>query len=73
METTFKEAETGHFYRDLGRSRVAGVAAGLQRSYWPDLDLTVLRAVIAVAFSFTPLGPGLAALYLLLWLLAPAR
>ncbi|MDO4262930.1 MAG: PspC domain-containing protein [Deinococcus sp.] len=61
------------FRRDERRKLLAGVVAGLQNRFLPQVDLTVMRVAVLVLSLLTGAAPFLALGYALLWVLAPAE
>ena len=59
------------FTRDASRKILAGVAAGLQRQYLPQTDLTVVRVGLVLLGFATGTFPFMLLGYILLALLAP--
>lgn len=53
---------------DRDRKMLAGVVAGLQRTYLSSVDLAVLRALVVLAAVFIhPLTPVIVGMYAVLW------
>ncbi|MBB6016322.1 PspC domain-containing protein [Deinococcus radiopugnans] len=58
--------------RDMNRKVLGGVVAGLQRSYAPQMDLSLLRVLVAVGgVLIPPLTPVVIVAYGVLWIVAP--
>ena len=58
--------------RNPNKKLIAGVVAGLQEVYAPQMNLTLLRMLVALAVLFIhPILAVLVAAYLLLWVLMP--
>ena len=59
---------------DRNRKMLAGVIAGVQRTYLPNVDLAVLRALVVLAAVFIhPLTPVILGMYAVLWFLLPKK
>lgn len=59
---------------DRNRKMLAGVVAGVQRTYLPNVDLAVLRALVVLAAAFIhPLTPVMMGMYALLWYMLPKK
>lgn len=59
---------------DRNRKMLAGVIAGVQRTYVPNFDLVVLRALVVLAAVFIhPLTPVIMGMYAVLWYFMPKK
>ncbi|WP_156953208.1 PspC domain-containing protein [Deinococcus frigens] len=58
--------------RDLDRKILGSVMAGLQQSYAPQTDLSLLRALVAAgSLLIPPLAPAVVVAYGVLWAVTP--
>ncbi|GGO34097.1 PspC domain-containing protein [Deinococcus humi] len=58
--------------RDMDRKVLGGVVAGLQRTYAPQMDLSLLRVLVAVgSILLLPITPAVIVAYGVLWIVAP--
>lgn len=61
------------FTRDSSRKMLAGVVAGLQRKYLPQVDLTIFRVGVVILGAATGTFPFMVLAYFLLAVLAPEQ
>lgn len=60
--------------RNTDKKILAGVVAGLQETYAPHMNLTLLRVLLALSVLFIhPVSAVLVVAYLLLWVLMPTN